>query len=203
MEQLIRQQLLGRAAALFREVGVRLPHEEQLAAALDCTPAEFREAFGSKEMLLCAVTEHNLARQRQEHSELFTNLDTPAECLVSLLHYSLNELRQAPHYDYHIMRTQYPLAWQLISEHLRDYTGALLVRLLQGGISQGQFRAHLDAHLIAHILLAQFSLVLNEELFPPDESNLALVYRNIFEPYVRGLCTPAGLQATSIHFERL
>ncbi|MBT2556481.1 TetR/AcrR family transcriptional regulator [Hymenobacter sp. ISL-91] len=203
MEQLVRQQMIDRAATLFREVGVRLPHEDQLAAELDCTPAEFREAFGSKEMLLCAVTRHNLARQRQEHTELFANLDTPAECLVGLLRYSLNELRQAPHYDYHIMRTHYPLSWQLISEHLRDYMGALLVRFLQGGINQGQFRSHLDARLVAHIILAQFSLVLNEEIFPPDESNLALVYRNIFEPYVRGLCTPAGLQATTTHFERL
>ncbi|NVO86046.1 TetR/AcrR family transcriptional regulator [Hymenobacter terrestris] len=203
MEQLIRQKLIDRAAALFLEVGVRLPHEEQLAAALDCTPAEFREAFGSKEMLLCAVTRHNLERQRQEHTELLANLDTPAECLVGLLRYSLNELRQAPHYDYHIMRTQYPLSWQLISEHLRDYTGPLLVRLLQGGIDQGQLHANLDARLIAHIMLAQFSLVLNEELFPPDEVDVSVVYRNICGPYVRGLCTTAGLQATAIHFERL
>ncbi|RFP64895.1 TetR/AcrR family transcriptional regulator [Hymenobacter lapidiphilus] len=202
MEQIVRQQLLDRAAALFREVGVRLPHEEQLAAALDCTPTEFRQVFGSKEMLLCAVTEHNLARQRQEHAELFANLDTPAECLVGLLRYDMNELRQAPHYDYHIMRTQFPRAWQLIDEHLHTYARPLLVRLLQGGIDQGQFRASLDASLIAHIILAQFSLVLNEQLFPPDELDLSLIYHNIFTPYVRGLCTPAGLHAVATHFER-
>ncbi|SES73005.1 TetR/AcrR family transcriptional regulator [Hymenobacter actinosclerus] len=203
MEQTIRKQLLERAAELFRQVGVRLPHEEQLAAALDCTPAEFRQTFGSKEKLLYAITESNLVRQRQEHAELFANLDTPAECLVGLLRYSLNELRQAPNYDYHIMRTQFPRSWQLICDHLRDYTGALLVRLLQGGISQGQFRASLDARLIAHIILAQFSLVLNEELFPPDQVDVSEVYRNIFAPYVRGLCTPAGLHAVTSHFERL
>lgn len=202
MEQLVRQKLIERAASLFRQVGVRLPHEEQLAASLDYTPDEFRQTFGSKENLVYAVVESNLARQRQEHAELFANLDTPAECLVGLLRYSMNELRQAAHYDYHIMRTQFPQAWQLIEGQLHHYTRPLLVRLLQGGIDQGQLRASLDAGLIAHIILAQFSLVLNEHLFPPDESDLPVVYHNIFAPYVRGLCTPAGLGAVSSHFER-
>ncbi|OWP64267.1 hypothetical protein CDA63_04300 [Hymenobacter amundsenii] len=202
MEELVLHQLLDRAHALFRQVGVGLIHEEQLAAALDCSMAAFREQFGSKAELLHTVTERNLRRQRQEHEQLLRNLDTPAECLVGILRHSLQELRRSPHHDYHVMRDQYPDSWQLIQVYLYDYNQPLLMRLLQEGIQQGQFRADLDPRFIAHIILAQFTLVVNEELFPPDQISLADTYCNIFSPYVRGLCTPAGLQAVSSHFER-
>ncbi len=203
MEELVHHQLLDRANALFRQVGVGLIHEEQLAAALDCSMATFRAQFGSKAELLYSVTERNLRRQRQEREQLLSNLDTPAECLVGLLRHSIHELRYSPHHDYHVMRDQYPDSWQLIQDYLQDYSQPLLVRLLQEGIQQGQFRADLDPRFIAHIIRAQFSLVVNETLFPPDQVSQADTYAGIFAPYVRGLCTPAGLQVVSSLFERL
>jgi AcrR family transcriptional regulator len=203
MQKLVLHQLLDRANTLFRQVGVGLIHEEQLAAALDLSPAAFREQFGSKADLLVVVTQRNLARQRQEHEQLFANLATPAECLLALLHHSLQELRRSPHHDYHVMRQRYPEAWALIEDYLTTYSRPLLVRLLQGGIQEGQFRADVDARAIAHIILAQFSLVLNEQLFPPDQVSLADAYRNIIAPYVRGLCTTAGLRLVGPLFERM
>ena len=203
MEELVLHQLLERANSLFRQVGVGLIHEEQLAAALDLAPAAFRELFGSKAELLFVVTQRNLVRQRQEHEELFANLPTPAECLLALLHHSLHELRCSPHHDYHVMRARFPESWALIEEYLTRYSRPLLVRLLQEGVREGQFRADLDAHLIAHIILAQFSLVVNEQYFPPDQANLADAYRNIFAPYIRGLCTTAGLRLVGPLLDRM
>ncbi len=203
MEELVLHQLLDRAQTLFRQVGVGLIHEEQLAAALDCSLAELREQFGSKAELLHTVTQRSLQRQRQEREQLLSNLDTPAECLVGLLRHSLHELRHSPHHDYHVMRDQYPDSWQLIQDYLQHYSQPLLVRLLQEGIRQGQFRADLKPRFIAHIFQAQFSLVVNEQLFPPDQVSQADTYTNIFAPYVRGLCTPAGLEVVSGLFDRL
>ncbi|MDU0369998.1 TetR/AcrR family transcriptional regulator [Hymenobacter endophyticus] len=203
MEELVLHELLDRANTLFRQVGVGLIHEEQLAAALDLSPGGFRELFGSKAELLYAVTQRNLSRQRQEHEELFANLATPAECLLALLRHSLQELRRSPHHDYHVMRERYPETWNLIQDYLTTYSRPMLARLLQEGIREGQFRAELDAQSVAHVVLAQFSLVLNEQYFPPDQVSLADVYRTIFGPYARGLCTTAGLRLVGPLFERM
>ena len=203
MEETILHQLLDRANTLFRQVGIGLIHEEQLAAALDCTPAAFREQFGSKAELLHSVTQRNLLRQREEHTELFANLATPAECLVALLRHSLHELHRSPHHDYHVMRDRYPDSWDLLQDHLHHYSRPQLTRLLADGIQLGQFRAELNPAFIAHIVLAQFSLVLNERFFPPDEISQPDTYRNIFAPYVRGLCTTAGLRLVANHFDKL
>ena len=203
MEQVLLHQLLDKANLLFRAVGVGFVHEEQLAAALDLTPTEFLNQFGSKAELIAQVVRHNILRQQHEHTELFANLATPVECLLALLHHSLHELRRSPHYDYHIMREEYPRAWNAMQSYLREYSYPLLTRLLQEGISEGQFRADLDAPFIARIMLAQFSLILNEEIFPPDHTNLADVYRNIFFYYVRGLCTQEGARLAAAHFARM
>ena len=203
MQELILQQLLDRAYTLFRQVGVGLIHEEQLAAALDLSPAAFREQFVSKADLLLTVTRRNLDRQRHEQAELFAHLGTPVECLLALLRHSLQELRRSPHHDYHVLRERYPESWALIQDYLEHYSRPLLVHLLQEGIREGQFRADVDARAIAHIILAQFSLVLNEQFFPPDQVNLAEVYRNIFVPFVRGLCTTSGLHLAAPLLERM
>jgi hypothetical protein len=57
--------------------------------------------------------------------------------------------------------------------------------------------------MVVRIMLAQLNLVLNETYFPPDHTNQADVYRNMFAPYVRGLCTVDGLRIVSYHFERM
>lgn len=203
MEQVVLHQLLDKANLLFRSVGVGLVHEEQLAAALDLDLAAFRYQFGSKAELISQVIRRNIERQRYEHDQLFANLGTPVECLLALLHHSLHELRRSPHYDYHVMREQYPQAWNTIQHYLQQYSFPLLTRLLQEGIVEGQFRADLDAPFIARIMLAQFSLVLDENIFPPDFTNLADVYRNIFFYYVRGLCTEEGIRLATSHFARM
>jgi hypothetical protein len=149
------------------------------------------------------VTQQNLQRQREEHVELFANLATPVECLLAWLHHSVQELRRSPHYDYHVLREQYPECWGLIQEHLYLYSYPLMTQLLQEGIREGQFRSDLDPGMIAHIMLAQMNLLLNEVYFPPDQTNQAEIYRNIFPPYVRGLCTIEGLRVVSMHFDRL
>ncbi|MBC8083496.1 MAG: TetR/AcrR family transcriptional regulator [Hymenobacter sp.] len=203
MEQVLRHQLLDKANQLFRSVGVGLIHEEQLAAALDLSLTAFRCQFGSKAELILQVTRRNLARQRHEHNELFAHLGTPVECLLALLHHSLHEMRRSPHYDYYVLRDKYPLVWDTIQEYLQHYSLPLLTRLLQEGVIEGQFRADIDAPFIARIMLAQFGLILNEQVFPPDFTNLADVYRNIFFYYVRGICTEEGVRLATSHFVRM
>jgi AcrR family transcriptional regulator len=203
MEDIAIHQLLDRANLLLRQVGAGILHEEQLAVALDLSVASFRETFGDKGRLLYLVVQRNLQRQRQEHDELLANLATPVECLLALLHHSLQELRRSPHYDYHVLRDQYFEAWSLIQDHLYDYSLPLLTRLLQEGIQEGQFRSDLDVHMVVRIMLAQLNLVLNETYFPPEHTNQADVYRNMFAPYVRGLCTIEGLRMVTYHFNRM
>ncbi|SNR50328.1 TetR/AcrR family transcriptional regulator [Hymenobacter mucosus] len=203
MEEILLHQLLDRANDIFCQVGVGLIHEEQLAAALDLTPTVFRELFGSKSNLLYQATQRSMQRQRAEHDQLFANLATPVECLLALLHHSVQELRRSPHYDYHVMREHYPDSWELLQQHLYEYSSPLLTRLIQAGIQEGQFRADLDAPLIAHIMLAQFNLLIDEKFFPPDHTNQAEVYRNIYHHYVRGLCTDSGLRLASPLFGRI
>ena len=203
MEQVLLHQLLDKANLLFRSVGIGIVHEEQLAAALDLSNYEFRNLFGSKQELVVQVIRRNLTRQQHEHAELFANLGTPIECLLALLHHSLHELRRSPHYDYHVMREQYPQAWDVMQNFLEQYSYPLLTRLLQEGIIEGQLRADLNAPFIARIMMAQFSLILNEEMFPPDHTNQADVYRNIFFYYVRGLCTDEGARLATSHFARM
>lgn len=201
MEQVLLHQLLERTNLLVRDMGIRLLHEDQLAAALDLTPSTFRTVFGSKAELLLQVTRYNLARQRHEHQELFANLATPVECLLALLRHSVQELRGS-HHEYHIVREQFPLVWETMQTYLQEYAYPLLTRLIQESIQEGQLRAALDAPFIARILLAQFSLVLNETFFPPDQTNLGEVYYHIFFPYVLGLCTEEGMRLTATHFSK-
>lgn len=203
MNPVVRYQLLDKANQVFRSVGVGLVHEEHLAAALDLSLPAFRSEFGCKAELIRVVTEHNLQRQRREHAELFGNLATPVERLLALLHHSQHELRRAPHHDYHVLRDKYPQAWELLQQHLVAYSRPLLTALLQDGVQAGQLRADLDAPFVAHVMLAQFSLVLDETHFPPDRANLAEVYRNIFFYYVRGLCTEEGARVAAAHLARM
>lgn len=203
MEELLLHQLLDRAFDLFNAVGVRVLHTEHLAVALDLSPAAFRELFGSKAGLLTAVLERNMQRQQREQAQLLSNLATPVEGLVALLRHGLHELRRSPHFDYDVVQAAYPTAWAVVQAHLHEYAGPLLKQLLREGIREGQFRADLDPELVSCTLLAQLDMLLNGAVFPPEQFNLADVYRTLFGSFIRGLCTPAGFRLVASHFDKL
>lgn len=204
MSPTLRDTLLTEARDLFLRAGIESQSPEQLLAALDISPATFREMFRDKDDLVMQVTLHDIERQKREHAELFKQVPNPVGRLLALLEMGIRDLRKvtAPSYFTDLMQ-HYPAAWEVGQQHLATYSLPQLHGLLNDGVVQKLLRGDINIGLVSKIIIEQLNMMLNEQIFPSSRYNLAEVFRSVYLYYFRGLCTDEGIQAASTYFARM
>jgi AcrR family transcriptional regulator len=200
----LRDTLLDEARHLFMREGIESQSQEQLIAALDISPATFREMFRDKADLVMQVTQFDIKRQQREHAELFSRVSNPVGRLLSLLEMGIRDLQQvtAPSYFPDLIQ-HYPAAWEAGQQHLMSYSYPQLHGLLNDGVVQKLLRGDINIGLVSKIIIEQLNMMLNEQIFPSSRYNVAEVFRSVYLYYFRGLCTDEGIQAAAAYFSRM
>ncbi|WP_400192868.1 TetR/AcrR family transcriptional regulator [Hymenobacter sp. B81] len=202
MNKTLRDTLLEEAYQLFITQGISALSVEQITTSLDISPSTFREMFRDKADLVLQTVEHDIERQRQEHTELYAQVQNPIHRLLSLLEIGIRDLRKVSP-QYIIDMQQFPEAWNRGLQHMNDYSYPQLHNLLNEGVLHKMIRADINIGLVTKIIMEMFNLMINENIFPPSRYSLAEVYRSIYLYYIRGLCTDEGMQAAAAHFARM
>jgi AcrR family transcriptional regulator len=204
MSPSLRDTLLDEARELFMRAGIESQSPEQLIAALDISPATFREMFHDKRDLVMQVTLHDIERQKREHAELFARVANPVGRLLSLLEMGIRDLKKvtAPTYFSDLIQF-YPEAWEVGQQHLLSYSYPQISGLLNDGVTHKLLRGDINIGLVSKIIIEQLNMMLNEQIFPSSRYNLAEVFRSVYLYYFRGLCTDEGMQAAATYFARM
>ncbi|GAA3938178.1 TetR/AcrR family transcriptional regulator [Hymenobacter algoricola] len=204
MNTTLHDTLLEEALRLFQTKGIADLSIEQIMSALDVSAPTFREMFRGKEDLVMQTMQHDIARQRREHTQLFEQVPTPVGRLLSLLEFGIRDLRKvkAPQYFSDLIQ-HHPQAWAMGLQHLDDYSYPQIQGLLNDGVVQKQFRGDINIALVSKIIIEMISLVLNEKIFPANRYDVAEVFRSVYLYYVRGLCTEEGIKAAAAYFSRM
>lgn len=204
MNQATKERLLAQAPSLFaRAGGITALSEEELLQSLALSPADFQAAFQTKDEFVTQAVRLDLDRQKREHQELFASLQTPVERMLALLQHGIGEMQKAPQADYEAIQREHPRVWEMLMQHLANYSAPQIHSLLNEGILLRQFRGDINIELVTKIILEQMNLILNTSVFPPSRYNLAEVFRSIYLYYIRGICTEEGIQLAAAHFARL
>ncbi|SMB83779.1 transcriptional regulator, TetR family [Hymenobacter roseosalivarius DSM 11622] len=203
MLQTFKSNLLKEAQLVFARFGVNRLSESELMEALHVAPATFYGLFRDKDDLVVQAMAYDLERQKQEHQELFANFSTPVERLLAVYAHGYNEMSKVTGNAILEIQHLHPKAWNLMQDHLKNYGFLMLRDLIQEGVLQQQLRHDIDIELVTKILMEMLNMVLNHELFPPDQYTRAEVMRSAHFYYIRGLCTDSGLRLVSSHFAKL
>lgn len=186
---------------LLRRSGLDAPTTRELAQAEGVEEAVFLARYPERPALLRHVLGLDLARQKQDHLRLYQEYPSAVERLFGLIGYSITDLADTGP-QYLVDLSQNTGAWELLQEHLADYSSPQLQQLLNDGIRQGLFRSDINIRLVTIIIVQQLGIVLTPNIFPPMVST-AEVFRSVFLYYIRGLCTDAGARQAAEHFARM
>ena len=203
MSQSFKSSLLQEAQLVFVRLGVTRLSETELIEALHVAPATFYGMFRDKDDLVVQAMHQDLERQKQEHAELFANFSTPIERMLALHVHGFHEMSKVGGNSFLELRHLHPKAWNLLLDHLSNYSYPQLRGLIQEGVLQQQLRHDIDIELVTKIIMEQVNLVFNHEVFPPSEYSRAEVFRGVFFYYIRGLCTEEGLRLAAPHFNKI
>ncbi len=82
-----------------------------------------------------------------------------------------------------------------------EYAHQQLVFLAQWGIRDGIFREDMDVEVVGKTVLFMLKLLKNKKTFPVAEFSIERLTFGILVPYLRGMCTPKGLELLEIQEE--
>lgn len=188
---------------VFYQYGLLATTDQQLAKSLHTNVSDLTAQFPDRATLVHHALRANIERQKRDHVALYANYSSAVERLYGLLKLGLSELAAVPGPFYGELQTNFPAAWDTVTEHFASYSAPQLQQLLNDGIRSKLFRSDINIQLVTKILIEQLNLMLTPQVFPPDRFTTGEVFRSIFLYYIRGICTEEGARIAAEHFARL
>ena len=81
---------------------------------------------------------------------------------------------------------------QKLQEYLNEELRPFFIRNLQNGMAMGCYRNNLHPEIVANLCIANFSVVVDQEIFPAADFNQQELRFQVFALFMRGIVTPKG-----------
>lgn len=184
--------ILEEILRVFKAEGIEASSEADLIRKLDIRPTTYQELFSGKADMVRQVARFDLEQQKMVHARFLAAAKNPIEEIMLLLQDGIENIKQTnPLYIMDLQR-HYPEVWQMVLEHLNNYSYHQISNIINNGILQNLFRRDINLQLVTKIILEQLTMMLNPAIFPPDRYSLGEVFRSVYLYYVRGICTDSG-----------
>ncbi|TPE45503.1 TetR/AcrR family transcriptional regulator C-terminal domain-containing protein [Pontibacter mangrovi] len=199
---MIPETILERLHEVFRSEGIERNSEEELMQQLRISEGEYRQLFANRADMVQKVVLHDLSLQEARDDERIRYAKNPVEKIILLLQHGIQDLKMVNPAFIIDLQLHYPQVWEMVLQHLESYNHDLDLRIVNEGVVQGYFRKDINLQLVAKIIIEQFNMVINPNIFPPERYNLGEVFRSVYLYYVRGLCTDKGAKLAEEYFAK-
>ena len=184
--------LLG-AQQLFMRRGIKSVSMDDIVAALGISKKTLYKWFETKDHLVQAVVGGHLLGSQGDCDRMATESANAVHEIVLMMKWTKQE-----HADVHPgifleMKKYHAAAYEQWQRHKFDYILVSIERNLRRGIAEGLYRPEIDVSVLARLHLGTIDLVMDTELFPPRQFQLARVMQATDEAFLRSVITPTGL----------
>lgn len=195
-----RQRIIDEAAEMFRTYGIRAVTMDMLANHMGISKRTIYEVFSDKDELLAGVLKSMAHKQKELINSVLGESANVIEALFRLLDLTMEHFsKMSPAFKLDIKKYHQAMASNLEQTDNLPYVKNNEM-IIERGIKEGLFRKDIDVKIINRCMLEVARMSTDREIFPPDDFASSEVIRNVYINYLRGLCTPEGLELIE-HYE--
>ena len=193
--------IIETATKSFVQNGVKSVTIDKIVKELHTSKRTIYNHFSDKIDLLRACLYEYHASVKRENEEIIESSENVIEAM-GLLHQKI--VQRSYHVNpsfFNDVIAYYP---GLLHESYRStgkYAHQQLIFLAQWGIRDGIFQEDMDVEVVGKTVLAMLKLLKNTKAFPVTEFSKERLTFGILVPYLRGLCTPKGIELLEIQEE--
>ena len=189
-----KDRILEGAQQLFMRRGIKSVSMDDIGAALGISKKTLYKWFETKDHLVHEVVSGHLTHSQGDCDRMATDAENAVHEIVLMMKWTKQE-----HADVHPgifleMKKYHAAAYELWRQHKFEFILANIERNLHRGIGEGLYRAEVDVPVMARLHLGTIDLIMDPELFPPRQFQIARLMRVTDEGFVRAVVTPAGLE---------
>ncbi|MCB0587531.1 MAG: TetR/AcrR family transcriptional regulator [Phaeodactylibacter sp.] len=196
-----RERIIETATQQFIKHGVKTVTLDRLVRELHTSKRTIYTHFKDKTDLLKACLAVYHAHIKQENEETIASAENAIEAMGHLhqkivgrtYHVNPNFFSDIIHYYPGLLHESY--------RNTGNFAHQQLVQLAKWGINDGIFQEDMDVEVVVKTVLSLLKLLKDNDMFPAVEFSKERLTFGILIPYMRGLCTPKGIELLEMEEE--
>ncbi|MDR1171638.1 MAG: TetR/AcrR family transcriptional regulator [Bacteroidales bacterium] len=198
---MVKQRIIEEASELFAGTGVKSTTMDDLARHMGISKRTIYENFKDKEALLIACID-SFHRESAVFSErVFSKEGNVVDAILLMMQKSAEQTSLRRLDMLNDIRKYYPQVFKDRLMHMHDDKCRGMGQLILRGIDEGVFRDDLNPEIIAVFFSkrADGIAMADRDL---DRFSLAEVFENVIITFLRGICTPEGIEIINRYKEK-
>ncbi|PSR12362.1 MAG: TetR/AcrR family transcriptional regulator [Bacteroidetes bacterium] len=193
--------IIETATKLFITHGVKSITIDRIVKELHTSKRTIYSHFEDKITLLRACLDVYHTKIRVENEEIIQSADNVIEAM-GLLHQRIVQRSHQvnPNFFSDIIH-YYPGLLNESYEQNGNFAHQQLIDLAQWGLEAGIFVEDMDVEVVGKTVMVMLKLLKDNNLFPVTEFSKERLTFGILVPYLRGLCTPEGIELLQVQEE--
>ena len=190
----ISHKILREAFILFMKYGIRSVSMDDLSRHLGISKKTLYQHIESKDDLIAQVVDAHLAEEEGTALQLFDNTLHGIDFIIKLTAHELDFFRNmAPSMLYDLQK-YYPAHWRKVTKNHQSFVRDIIKKNIQRGIDQGLYRPELNPDILSRLYVEMSFSIMNEEVFPQEQYEKAILFKEVINYHMRSIVTPVGLQ---------
>ena len=189
----IKDRIISEARQMFVKYGIRNITMDMIAETLGVSKRTIYENFKDKDELLENCITTAIIDQRIINDQIIESSSNIIEATFKFIENGINTIKAVNPAFFYDIRKYYPDIWasKVIENDTRNLNRT--IELLNKGINENLFREEINVEIVAKLILEQFSLLSNRDIFPESEYSMIEIFENIVINFIRGIATEEGL----------
>ncbi|MCB0520080.1 MAG: TetR/AcrR family transcriptional regulator [Lewinellaceae bacterium] len=189
-----RELIIETATKLFVTYGVKVITIGRIVKELHTSKRTIYSHFPDKISLLRACLDVYQAKVRAENEAIIESSDNVIEAL-GLLHQKIvhRDFQVNPNFFSDVIH-YYPGVLNESYDSNGNFAHEQLIIMAGWGMEEGIFVEDMDIEVVGKTVMAMLKLLKDNRQFPVNEFSKERLTFGILVPYLRGLCTPKGLE---------
>lgn len=189
-----KEKIVEVATLLFTEHGVKTITIDRIVRQLHTSKRTIYKHFEDKTALLEACLGAYHSGIRQENEKIIRDSENAIQAMGYLHQRIMFRAGQTNPNFFNDIIHYYPGLLQKSYKQTGNFAHAGLKHLAAWGIKDGLFHEDIDLDVTTKTVLALLEMLKNTNRFPLEEYSKERLTFGIMLPYLRGLCTPVGLE---------
>lgn len=193
-KDVVGHKILREAFKLFMKYGIRSVSMDDLSRHLGISKKTVYQHIDSKDDLIAQVVDSHLAEEEGTAMELFDTTLHAIDFIIKITAHELDFFRNmAPSMLYDLQK-YYPEHWRKITKNHQTFVQDIIKKNIQRGIDQGLYRPELNPDILSRLYVEMSFSIMNEEVFPQEQYEKAILFKEVINYHMRSIVTPVGLK---------
>ena len=188
-----KKRIITGSQQMFIKFGIRSITMDMIAEQLGVSKRTIYEQFTDKDELLQHCINAAMNEQRRINAEILENSENIIKATFKFIKNSIDTLNRINPLFFFDIEKYYPELWEQKIKENDNRNLNRSIELVSKGVQENVFRSEVNVEIVAKLILEQFKMLSNQELFPNDKFSRVDVFENIVINFIRGIATEKGL----------